>query len=107
MSSSSSDASKSVTSITGPERKGDARADRLSIIRSMRKLDEEILRRAFGEEIKVKCASTFKAFGDCAKDSGMMVVFKCRQQNTAMEACMNAHNSDEQFADYLRSVGYS
>ena len=60
--------------------KQEARDSRL---RPMRKNNEEVLRKKLQLQAQQKCAPFFKSFADCAKESGLMVVFNCRTQNTA------------------------
>lgn len=57
--------------------RGDARDSRLSL----KKSKEEDLRKLLLYQAREICQSKANAFGDCAKENGMMVVFKCRQQN--------------------------
>jgi len=60
-------------------RKGDARNDRLTL----RKTNEEVLRKKLSIEAQNICAEECKQFGECAVKSGLMVVFNCRSQNLA------------------------
>ena len=55
----------------------DARLSRLSL----RKANEEVFRNKLRYEARVKCDSYVKAFGDCAKENGLMVVFRCRDKS--------------------------
>jgi len=79
--------------------KSDARNDRL------RKVNEEVLRKKMQTEAKDLCRPYFQAFGDCAKENGIMVVFKCRQQNQDMSDCMDRHCSEQKFDEYLAARG--
>lgn len=56
-----------------------ARSSRLTL----RKNNEEVLRKELKAEARAKCAHTFKAFAECAKASSIFVVFQCRQENQA------------------------
>ena len=71
---------KEVSNESNQDLKQDARDSRL---RPMRKNNEEVLRKKFQLLAQQKCAPFFKNFGDCAKESGLMVVFNCRTQNSA------------------------
>ena len=93
MSSSSSAATDRVAA------KNDARNDRL------RKVNEEVLRKKMEAEAKEKCAPLFRAFGDCAKESGLSVIFMCRQQNQAVSDCLDLHCSDKKFEEFLADRG--
>ena len=57
--------------------KGDARSSRLTL----RKNNEEVLRRVLQTEARKKCNDAIKNFADCAKTNGMMVVLQCRKLN--------------------------
>lgn len=85
--------------------KNDARNSRLSIGK-LRKNNEEVLRTALRNEAQKKCDSYFRAFGECAKQSGLMVVISCREQNRAMSACMDQHFNEDIFKKYLSDHGY-
>lgn len=67
-------------------RKGDARDDRLSL----RKTNEEVLRKKLAIEAQNICADECKQFGECAKKSGLLVVFKCRSENLASKSFVNS-----------------
>ena len=60
--------------------KDDARDSRLSI-KSYE--EKEVLKRKLQLEARQICGEYSKSFRDCAKLNGMMVVFKCRNENTA------------------------
>jgi Cytochrome c oxidase biogenesis protein Cmc1 like len=81
------------------EVKGRARNERLSIA------GEEILKKKFFSDAQEKCNDKFKAFAECAKSSGIMVVINCRKQNREMGECMDFHCSDAMFEAYLKSHG--
>ena len=59
--------------------KNDARGGRLS----MRKTNEEVFRKKYQTETFSLCAEQLKAFGDCARENGFMVTFRCQDQNRA------------------------
>lgn len=60
--------------------KQDARNSRLS---TLRKTNEEVLRKKLQTQAKKKCDPFFKDFADCAKENGLLVIFNCREQNRA------------------------
>lgn len=78
-----------------------ARENRLTL----RKNNEEVLRKALQNEARKQCEGTVKAFGECAVANGMMVVLNCRKQNWAMSECMDKHYNEEKFAEFLTSRG--
>jgi hypothetical protein len=59
----------------------DPRDDRMT----MRKNNEEVHRRKHKMEAQAICLDVTKAFGECARRQGMMVVFNCRKENAASE----------------------
>lgn len=104
-----------------------ARGDRMTL----RKNNEEVLRKALQNEARKKCEAETKAFGECAKASGIWVVVSCRNQNSVrriyfshnlmsthnytilyyniyktMSACMAQHYTEEIFAKFLRDNGH-
>lgn len=73
---------------------------------TLRKNNEEVLRKALQAEARKKCLAETKAFGDCAKEKGIMVAFSCRQENLAMSDCMAQHFSEELFVKFLKDNGH-
>ncbi|RYY70783.1 hypothetical protein EON63_22245 [archaeon] len=57
--------------------KQDARDSRLSL----RKTQEEMLRRKLHQEAFQHCRDEVVAFGECVKQEGFFVIFNCRKQN--------------------------
>lgn len=49
-----------------------------------------------------KCRSVSEQFAECAKANGFMVVFKCRDHNKALNACLHQFTNDEQFEIYRK-----
>jgi len=72
----------------------------------LRKNNEEVLRKIMQADARKKCLGTSTAFGECAKEHGMMVVFKCRAENTAMQDCLKEHYNDELFLKFLADHGH-
>jgi len=75
----------------------------------IRKVEKEVLipkkmrQRAKTEE----CLQEVTAFGECCKGSGILMVVKCRKENSAMKDCLQRWYQDEQFRkeceeEYLR-----
>jgi hypothetical protein len=67
---------------------------------SFRKFGEHQLRREFKDQAIEKCRGDINAFGNCAQEQGLLVVFNCRQFNRDLNACMAIHNSHEAFDVY-------
>lgn len=84
------------------EVKHDARNGRLV---KMRKVNEEVLRKKLQNEAKELCADSFIAFGKCAQEQNLMVVFACRQQNREMSDCLERHCNEAEFEKYLLKHG--
>ena len=84
------------------DKKSGDRDDRLKLRRN----NEEVLRKALANEAREKCRGYTNAFGRCAEASGMMVVIQCREENKAMQACLNEHYNEEAFVKYLEAKGY-
>ena len=86
------------------EIKSDARSERMTI-RTLRKTNEEVLRKRFEKEAAAKCREYFLAFGECAQKNSLWVVIACREQNRLMASCMNEHYNEEKFKSYLAERG--
>lgn len=84
------------------EQKNDARNGRLV---KMRKVNEEVLRKKLQNEARDKCSGAFQAFGKCAQEQSLMVVFACRKENRAMSDCLEQYCSEAEFEKYLTSHG--
>ena len=59
--------------------KNESRNDRLTL----RKTNEEVLRKKLQLEAQTKCIIETQQFGECAKKNGMLVIFSCRKENSA------------------------
>ncbi|XP_036929296.1 COX assembly mitochondrial protein homolog [Acanthopagrus latus] len=46
------------------------------------------------EKAKELCAEKVEAFNHCCKDSGFFMVFKCREENSALKECLTVHYKD-------------
>lgn len=71
------------------EQKTDARDARLS---SIRKTQEEVLRKNLQQVARDHCVEESAAFGSCAKENGMWVIFKCRDQNKTRKSTDDLNN---------------
>ncbi|XP_063244100.1 COX assembly mitochondrial protein homolog isoform X2 [Bacillus rossius redtenbacheri] len=65
--------------------------------RTLRKVELEVL---IPEKIRQKsrtekCTEVVKAFTECGKAAGLLVVVKCRRENDAMKACLSRWYHDE------------
>lgn len=57
---------------------------------------EEELQQELNVKARAACAPVMKAFAECAKREGLLVVVKCRQENTEVNDCLRQYtNKDE------------
>ena len=84
------------TSMLTPDEKEDAIADRMGRggKKTWYKYSEERLLKEYHKAAHVTCKPAITAFVECSKAQGLMVIFKCREQNLAMGDCLTAHTSD-------------
>lgn len=47
---------------------------------SLRKTNQEVIRKQLQESARKQCAQEVKTFAECAKREGFFVVFKCREE---------------------------
>lgn len=63
-------------------------------------MQQQKLRQELNDIALTKCRDITAQFAECAKASGYMVAFKCREHNKAMNACLHQYTNEEQFAIY-------
>ncbi|TYZ62439.1 hypothetical protein PybrP1_008681 [[Pythium] brassicae (nom. inval.)] len=61
---------------------------------------EHKLRQELNDIAIAKCRDVTASFAACAQEQGLLVVFKCRALNKAMNDCLHQFTSDEQFQAY-------
>ncbi|KAG9283903.1 hypothetical protein AMEX_G2743 [Astyanax mexicanus] len=49
------------------------------------------------EKAKVRCSEVVEAFSACCKETGILMVVKCRKQNSALKECLTKHYQDPDF----------
>ncbi|KAJ8354288.1 hypothetical protein SKAU_G00218550 [Synaphobranchus kaupii] len=49
------------------------------------------------EKARELCMEKVEAFNHCCKESGFLMVFKCREQNAALKECLTTHYTDPAF----------
>ena len=69
---------------------------------SFRNFAEHQLRNEFKREAMKECNIQLTAFSECAKQEGVMVVFRCREFKKAVDECMSVYNSKERWEVYKR-----
>ena len=62
---------------------------------SFRNFAEHQLRRELKEIAMEKCSVPIRAFADCGREEGLMVVFRCQEFHKAVKECMAVYNSEE------------
>mmetsp|Transcript_2274 Transcript_2274/g.2927 ORF Transcript_2274/g.2927 Transcript_2274/m.2927 type:complete len:101 (-) Transcript_2274:326-628(-) len=70
---------------------------------SFRNLAEHQLRRELKNKAVETCRKQVDAFGKCANDKGLMVVFSCQSELKEMNSCLATHNSDEEWEKYKKA----
>ena len=66
---------------------------------------DNLLREINNERALSLCEDKLKAFADCAKEKGLMVVVSCRKQNTAMNKCLQSYTNEDAFQEWKKSRG--
>lgn len=46
---------------------------------------------------EIKCTSEVEAFSKCCAESGLLMVVKCRKENSDLKACLTKWYNDEDF----------
>jgi len=54
----------------------------------------------FLNEARAKCTDKIQDYVNCARDNGLMVVFKCRQHNKDMNACVAEYTTEDLWETY-------
>ncbi|XP_046889037.1 COX assembly mitochondrial protein homolog isoform X1 [Hypomesus transpacificus] len=49
------------------------------------------------EKAKERCAKKVDAFNHCCKQTGFLMAFKCRNENTALKECLTVYYKDPAF----------
>ncbi|CAN0185707.1 unnamed protein product, partial [Phaeothamnion confervicola] len=56
------------------------------------------------EELKLialkKCDDQVRAFVECSKANGILVVLSCRRESAGMNECLHTYTNPERFAEY-------
>jgi hypothetical protein len=69
---------------------------------SFRKFAEHQLRQDFKQDAIEKCHEPIREFAECAQETGLLVVVKCRHKMKAVNECMAIYNSNEAFEKYKK-----
>lgn len=76
--------------------KDSGRASRLSF----KNFAEHQLRKELKEIALIKCRDQVQAFGRCAQETGLMVVWKCRDKSKEVNACLATQGGEEEWQKY-------
>ncbi|MBZ3875561.1 COX assembly mitochondrial protein-like protein [Sciurus carolinensis] len=49
------------------------------------------------EKARERCSEQVQDFTNCCKDSGILMVVKCRKENSALKECLTAYYNDPAF----------
>ncbi|XP_036414248.1 COX assembly mitochondrial protein homolog isoform X2 [Colossoma macropomum] len=49
------------------------------------------------EKARELCSQQVQAFSTCCKESGFLMVLKCREENAALKDCLTKHYKDPEF----------
>ncbi|XP_043253623.1 COX assembly mitochondrial protein homolog [Colletes gigas] len=69
--------------------------------KSLRKVEKDVLipQKMRNKAREEKCVKEVKEFSKCCKDASFAMVYKCREENTALKACLTKWYTDEQFRE--------
>ena len=66
------------------------------------RLGDEQIRREFLAICRKKCKTEIENFLACSKEQGLMVVFRCREQNKEMNGCLRQYTATTRFIRSLK-----
>jgi hypothetical protein len=101
MSSSSASSPESSTRSTHPDVgrvKDGSREGRLSF----RNFAEHQLRNEFKQQAIEKCDLQVRAFAECGKEEGLMVIVRCRDFQKAVNECLGVYGAKDRFEQYKK-----
>ncbi|XP_067147587.1 COX assembly mitochondrial protein homolog [Apteryx mantelli] len=55
------------------------------------------------ERAKELCSNKVQAFTKCCKETGLLMVVKCRQENTALKDCLVSYYTDPAFYEECKT----
>ncbi|XP_054163461.1 COX assembly mitochondrial protein homolog [Oppia nitens] len=85
---------------TGPKGLGDPED------KTLRKVEEEVLIPKIMRDLakKEKCTEFVKAFEECCKKSSLLMVVKCRTENTRLKNCLSDWYNNEDFRHHCQEI---
>ncbi|GMI08486.1 hypothetical protein TrVE_jg6689 [Triparma verrucosa] len=81
---------------TAADRKDTGRDGRLKLSNQA----DYALRKELNNIAKANCVDLSVKLGDCARKEGILVVFKCREENKGLNACLSQYTNDKAFEEY-------
>ncbi|XP_032375534.1 COX assembly mitochondrial protein homolog [Etheostoma spectabile] len=70
---------------------------------NLRHVEKDVLiPKMMREKAKERCAQKVEAFNQCCKDTGFLMVFKCREENAALKECLTIHYKDPAFFELCK-----
>ncbi|KAM7078621.1 COX assembly mitochondrial protein homolog [Molossus nigricans] len=79
----------------GPARQNTGRTRWASVLKSI--LENVSLRRQFREKARERCSEQVQEFTKCCQESGILMVVKCRKENSAFKECLTSYYMDPAF----------
>lgn len=69
--------------------------------RTLRKVEKDVLvmKKVRDRTRDEKCIEEVAEFSKCCKDAGVLMVVKCRKENTALKACLTKWYTNEDFVE--------
>jgi len=77
-------------------------ADAQDAAKRWSKAADEKIRKQFLAESRRICDDKVRAFVDCSKENGLMVIFRCREENKIMNECVQNYTTDEKWEQFRK-----
>jgi len=65
----------------------------------------QVIHNDFLRSCRKQCDHAIKAFVECSKREGLLVVFRCRGENAAMSECLRPLTTPEKYEEYKAKHG--
>ena len=65
----------------------------------------QVIHNDFLRSCRKQCDDDIKAFVECSKREGLLVVFRCRGENAAMSECLRPLTTPEKYEEYKAKHG--
>ncbi|XP_010125733.1 PREDICTED: COX assembly mitochondrial protein homolog [Chlamydotis macqueenii] len=97
----SEDQAKCVEGVGGNQRYELSNAEENSKLRHVEK--DVLIPQIMKERAKELCSDKVQAFTKCCQETGLLMVVKCRQENTALKDCLVGYYSDPLFYEECKT----